>query len=45
MYRNRRTRAVTKLALRLYGVKFNCPRDGLHLAHPPRRWRWFAGRK
>jgi len=45
MLRNPRARAIAKLALKVYGKKLRCVRSKLHLEHPPRRWRWFAGGK
>jgi len=43
--RNLRTRTVAKLVLRLQGKRIQVSKAPLQLAHPPRRWRWFAGRK
>lgn len=43
--RNLRTRTVAKLVLRLQGQRIQLSVAPLQLAHPPRRWRWFAGRK
>lgn len=45
MLRNLRTRTVAKLVLRLQGKRILVRETPLQLAHPPRRWRWFAGRK
>jgi len=45
MLRNPRTRTVAKLVLRIYGKRTQLSPEPLRLAHPPRRWRWFALRK
>ncbi|WP_456481017.1 hypothetical protein [Oceanithermus sp.] len=45
MLRNPRTRTVAKLVLRIHGKRAQFNPEPLHLAHPPRRWRWFSGRR